>query len=92
VLPVETYAPGPTSGNFYTGPTNGITFPLPSQPVERFSAIVSGRQPGELLAMPHNGFGGKANSKDFLIRAYCITPEFKTATGGSGAVHVDLDN
>ena len=50
--------------------TNGITFPTPSQPVEGFSAIVEGRRPGEWLAMPDNGFGNKANSFDFLIRAY----------------------
>ena len=33
--------------------------------------------------MPDNGFGNKANSADFLIRAYYITPDFKTASGGS---------
>jgi hypothetical protein len=90
VLPVATYAPGPTSGNFFAGQTiNGILFPTPSQPVEGFSAIVSGRRPGEYLAMPDNGFGTKANSFDFLLRAYYITPDFKTAKGGTGAVDVD---
>lgn len=88
VLPVNTYAPGPPSGAFYTGPPNGITFPTPSQPVEGFSAVLAGRFPGEYLAMPDNGFGGKANSRDFLIRAYFIRPDFKTANGGSGAVEV----
>ena len=38
--------------------------------------------------MPDNGFGSKANSADFLIHAYQIRPEFKTARGGSGAVSV----
>ena len=38
--------------------------------------------------MPDNGFGSKANSADFLIRAYQIRPDFKTARGGSGAVSV----
>ena len=88
VLPVNTYAPGPPSGAFYTGPANGITFPTPSQPVEGFSAVLAGRHPGEYLAMPDNGFGGKANSRDFLIRAYYIEPEFKTAAGGTGEVAV----
>jgi glycerophosphoryl diester phosphodiesterase len=32
--------------------------------------------------MPDNGFGGKANSRDFLIRAYYATPDFKTARVG----------
>jgi hypothetical protein len=88
VLPVNTYAPGPPSGAFYTGPANGIVFPTPSQPVEGFSAVLAGRHPGEYLAMPDNGFGGKANSQDFLIRAYYIEPEFKTAAGGTGEVAV----
>ena len=50
-----------------------------------------GRQPGEYLAMPDNGFGAKANSADFLIRAYYVRPDFKTARGGSGTVEVDTD-
>lgn len=91
VLPVETYAGLPASGAFVVpgpGTINGITFPLPEQPVAGFSAIVDGRQPGEFLAMPDNGFGGKANSVDFLIRAYYLRPDFKTARGGSGDVEV----
>src|ERR1700745_3040766 len=90
VLPADTLAPGPSSGNFVTpqGVINGILIPRPSQPVEGFSSIVAGRSPGEYLAMPDNGWGGKANSVDFLIRAYYIRPDFKTAHGGSGTVDV----
>jgi glycerophosphoryl diester phosphodiesterase len=89
VLPVETYAPGPPSGAFFGNVvTNGIQFPLASQPVEGFSGIVEGRFPGQYLAMPDNGFGNKANSADFLIRAYYIDPDFKTKRGGSGSVDV----
>ena len=89
VLPVETYAPGPVSGTFLPpGVVNGISFPLPSQPVQGFSSIIDGRRPGEYLAMPDNGYGAKATSKDFLIRAYFIRPDFKTARGGTGAVSV----
>ena len=88
VLDVDTYAPGPVSGAFYTGPSNGIAFPLPSQPVEGFSAIIDGRRAGELLAMPDNGFGTKPNSRDFLIRAYYIEPDFRTDAGGSGDITV----
>ena len=89
VLPVQTYAPGPPSGTLLPpGVVNGISFPLPSQPVQGFSSMVDGRVPGEYLAMPDNGFGAKATSKDFLIRAYFIRPDFKTARGGSGSVKV----
>jgi len=38
--------------------------------------------------MADNGFGNKANSFDFLLRAYYVTPDFKTAKGGTGAVDV----
>jgi glycerophosphoryl diester phosphodiesterase len=93
VLPVATYAPGPPSGSFFSGQTiNGISFPLPSQPIQGFSALLAGRRPGEFLAMPDNGFGNKANSRDFLIRAYFIEPDFKTARGGTGSVAVDTAN
>jgi len=88
VLPADTLAPGPPSGAAVKGTINGITFPLPSQPVQGFSAVMSGREPGEYLAMPDNGYGGKANSRDFLIRAYYIEPDFKTARGGSGTIEV----
>ena len=38
--------------------------------------------------MPDNGFGGKATSKDFLLRAYYVGIDFKTAQGGTGDVEV----
>ncbi|HEX4983801.1 MAG TPA: esterase-like activity of phytase family protein, partial [Ilumatobacteraceae bacterium] len=87
VLPADTLAEGPPSGAAITS-ANGIMFPRPSQPVEGFSAIVDGRRPGEILAMPDNGYGSKANSADFLIRAYYLRPDFKTATGGTGDIDV----
>ena len=89
VLPAYTLAPGPPSGTLVTqGVVNGISFPLPSQPVEGFSSMIAGRTDGEYLAMPDNGWGGKANSRDFEIRAYYIRPDFKTAHGGTGSVAV----
>src|SRR4051794_30356378 len=92
VLPANTIDGPPVSGTFLPpGTVNGITFPLAGQPVAGFSAIVAGRHRGEYLAMPDNGFGAKANSQDFLIRAYYIRPDFKTAKGGSGRVDVDLN-
>ena len=36
--------------------------------------------------MADNGFGAKENSPDFVLRVYRISPRFKTATGGSGAI------
>jgi hypothetical protein len=93
VIPADALADGPPSGALVVpgGVQNGILLPRPSQGVLGFSAVVAGRQPGEYLAMPDNGFGNKANSADFLIRAYFVRPDFKTARGGSGAIEVDAD-
>ena len=94
VLPAETLAPGPASGaGLVTPPAttaviNGIQFPRPTQPVLGFSAVIAGDRPGTYIAMPDNGYGSKGNSADFLLRAYKVTPDFKTAKGGSGAVQV----
>ena len=88
VLPAETLADGPASGALVPPPFNGIVFPRPSQPVLGFSAVIAGERPGTYLAMPDNGYGGKANSVDFLLRAYEIRPDFTTAKGGSGGVTV----
>jgi glycerophosphoryl diester phosphodiesterase len=88
VLPYDTLAEGPPAGAFMPTTQNGVDFPLPSQPVEGFSGIIDGHRRGEYLAMEDNGFGSKANSRDFLIRAYFIRPQFKTSHGGSGAVRV----
>jgi glycerophosphoryl diester phosphodiesterase len=91
VLPFDTLAGPPASGAFVlpgAGTLNGVTFPLAGQPVAGFSAIVDGRRPREFLAMADNGFGAKANSSDFLIRAYYLRPKFKTANEGSGRVRV----
>ena len=52
----------------------------------RPSSMGAGR--ASYLAMPDNGYGGKATSGDFLIRAYYIRPDFKTAQGGTGDVEV----
>ena len=86
ILPAEAYQPGPPSGAGIN-PDNGVTPPLPSQPIPGFSAVLDAGG-GEFWAMPDNGYGTKANSADFLLRIYRIRPEFRTASGGSGKVAV----
>jgi hypothetical protein len=87
--PPTPLAPGPACGTLLVpGVVNGITIPWPSQVVQGFSALGKGREPDEYLAMPDNGFGGKAPSKDFLLRAYYVKIDFKTAQGGTGDVEV----
>ncbi len=85
-LPADTFAPGPTSGQFIT-PNNGITPPfIDKQPVQGFSAVLQGPVAGSYYVMPDNGFGTKANSADAMLRMYAVSPDFKTATGGTGTV------
>jgi hypothetical protein len=68
VLPADTFASGPTSGQFITGDTNGRTVPFLSQDaVQGFSAILAGPQAGTFLVMKDNGFGNKTNSPDALL-------------------------
>ncbi len=88
VLPAITIAPGPQSGAAATD-ANGVDFPIEEgQIVEGFSGVVEGDTPGQFLAMADNGFGAKTNSADFLLRAYVLEPEFRTAEGGSGDIVV----
>lgn len=78
VLPADTFAPGPTSGELITG-ANGVTVPfINKQPVQGFSAVLPGPRPGTFLVMPDNGYGIKSNSADFLLRFYGVEPDFKT--------------
>jgi hypothetical protein len=87
ILPSDTLAFGPPSGSMLgTSPINGVTPPFASQPVQGFSAVIETGVPGEYWAMPDNGYGSKATSPDFLLRAYRIHPDFKTASGGSGSM------
>jgi glycerophosphoryl diester phosphodiesterase len=86
VLPADTFAPGPPSGAFVT-PANGRTPPFPSQPVQGISAVLPADH-DSFWVMEDNGYGAKANSSDFLLRVYNVTPRFETARGGSGSVSV----
>lgn len=90
VLPADTFAEGPPSGNGLgeeDETVGGRTPPFEGQPVGGVSAVLDAGG-GEYLAMADNGFGKKANSSDFLLRLYRIRPDFETADGGSGEISV----
>ncbi|MCS7059353.1 MAG: esterase-like activity of phytase family protein, partial [Meiothermus sp.] len=63
--------------------------PFSSQPVQGFSAVQFGPQPGSYWVLSDNGFGSKANSPDYLLRLYLLTPQPRTAQGGPGTVQVN---
>lgn len=78
VLNADTFAPGPTSGQL-TGGGNGFTAPyVNEQPVQGVSAVVAGPKPNTFIVLSDNGFGAKANSPDYLLRAYTVEPDFST--------------
>lgn len=91
-LPADTIAPGPESGKFITGTTNGRTLPFPGQPVQGFSAVQFADST-HFWFMSDNGYGAKGNSADFLLRVYQVDPSFQGAEpNGSGTVNVDLSS
>jgi hypothetical protein len=79
-LPGPTFSPGPVSGQFIgAGPFNdGHVPPFPGQPVQGFSAILQGPVPGTFYLMSDNGFGGRANSPDALLRVYAARIDWAT--------------
>jgi glycerophosphoryl diester phosphodiesterase len=85
-LSADFIAPGPPSGAASTG-ANGRTPPYPGQVIPGFSAMLDNGD-GTFWAQPDNGFGAKGNSADFFLRLYHITPDWETASGGAGEIHV----
>lgn len=89
VLPAQTFAPGPTSGQYISGAAGGVIVPfVDKQPVQGFSAVADNAD-GSFLVMSDNGFGSIQTSADYHLRVYRIRPEFKTAGGGAGQIAVE---
>ena len=89
VLPADTFAVGPTSGQFID-PANGRVPPfVRRQPVQGFSSVLRAKD-GDFLVMCDNGFGAKANSADYVLAVYRISPDFTTASTGTGTIGVTL--
>ena len=88
VLPADTFATGPASGQFNGNGTKLEAPRFSSQPVQGFSGVQFGPTPGSYWMMPDNGYGAKYNSADYLLRIYNITPSAKRSSGGAGTVAV----
>src|SRR5262245_41030762 len=68
LMPANTFAVGPTSGQFAGPGAGGNALPLiDKQPVQGFSAVLNGPKAGSFYVMPDNGFGAKTNSADALL-------------------------
>ena len=83
-IPSTYRRPGsPVSGQFTTGPVNGVTPPYQGQPIPGFSGIIPSDKSGRFFGLPDNGYGAQNNSADFIIGFYEITPHFKTNGDGT---------
>lgn len=89
VLPADTFAEGPASGQFNGDGTKASWPRFPAQPVQGFSGIQFGPACGSYYLLSDNGFGSKYNSFDYLLRIYQVTPDPKTVDGGTGEIAVD---
>src|SRR5262245_4902244 len=92
-IPSTYRRPGsPVSGQFTTGPVNGVTPPYQGQPIPGFSGVIPSPVPGRFIGLPDNGYGAQTNSADFVVGFYEITPSFKTTGDGTtsrGPVQID---
>ena len=88
ILPADTFAPGPTSGQYINGGANGRAAPFVNrQPVQGFSALIHAGG-GMLWGLSDNGFGSLQNSADYRLRVYLLWPHFETPFFGKGSVPV----
>ncbi len=87
VLPADTFAPGPTSGQFIPETNNRVPPFVDQQPVQGISSVLPAWN-GDFLVMSDNGFGVQDNSADYVLRVYRIDPKFKTRFWGDGSVRV----
>ncbi|AZI41983.1 hypothetical protein EHF33_03790 [Deinococcus psychrotolerans] len=87
VLPADTFAPGPDSGQFDGSGRKADAPRFKGQPVQGFSAVQFGPN-GTYRLMPDNGFGTKYNSPDSLLRVYTLSLTAKTKPAEVGKVEV----
>ena len=88
-LPADTFAQGPQSGtdNGEGEPisANGRTGPFDGQPIQGFSGVQFAPDVnGSYWFLSDNGFGGKENSADYLLRIYQAKPNFNQVNNDSG--------
>ncbi|MEM9908959.1 MAG: glycerophosphodiester phosphodiesterase family protein, partial [Cyanobacteria bacterium P01_D01_bin.44] len=98
-LPADTFAEGPKSGadngqidavnRIQPISANGRTGPFDGQPVQGFSGVqfAPDSDGSTFWFLSDNGFGGEANSTDYLLRLYQAAPSF-SGQGSDGSVDI----
>jgi glycerophosphoryl diester phosphodiesterase len=93
-LPADTFAEGPPSGgnNGEGEPIsgNGRIGPFEGQPVQGFSGVqfAPNSNGNSFWFLSDNGFGGKDNSADYLLRVYQVNPDFINSENSTGNVEI----
>jgi hypothetical protein len=79
LMPAATLTDGPTSGQFASPNPYGTNLPpyANQQPVQGFSGVLRGPGRNTFRFLVDNGFGGKANSADAVLRAYGVKIDWK---------------
>jgi hypothetical protein len=87
VLPALTLRDGTEASGAAVASANGVTMPVPGQPVQGFSDVHA-LGDGTYLVMSDNGYGSDANSFDFLLFVHHVAPDLAAGTmqvlGGFG--------
>ena len=89
VLPADTFADGPPSGNFIESQNRET--PFDSQPVQGFSGVqfAPDSEDGSIFwFLSDNGFGSQGNSADYLLRLYQLDPDFAGTEDGNTSVDI----
>lgn len=68
--------PGPKTGQFIA------SGPYEDQPIPGWSGLLSNGD-GTFIALPDNGYGSKANSADYVLGFYVVTPQLKRRGDGT---------
>lgn len=87
-MPADTFADGPTSGQFAAPNAYGTNLPpyAHRQPVQGFSGVLDGPREDVFHFLVDNGFGAQGNSADALLRAYAVEIRWRDRRGGAGTV------
>jgi hypothetical protein len=88
VLPAQTFVPGPTSGRKIEVKDGLVALPFrDAQPIQGISSLWRLSE-SEFLALEDNGYGSKANSRDFAPRLLRLKFDFNPSKGKAARLNI----